>query len=116
LTGQEAATNVASGAMRRLFAWLAGAAGGLAAYRALRRRPPQLESPNTRADTGADTGADARAEELRARLAEARTAGEGGTEPETGDSLDEAPPADPDARRRAVHEQARGAIDEMQSD
>jgi hypothetical protein len=111
LTGQEAATNVASGAMRRLFAWLAGAAGGLAAYRALRRRPPQLAP------------ADTRAEELRARLAEARNAGDDAAEPEpeAGEvtvepAVDEATPVDPEARRRAVHEQARGAIDEMQDD
>jgi hypothetical protein len=109
LTGQEAATNVASGAMRRLFAWLAGAAGGLAAYRALRRRPPQLAP------------ADTRAEELRARLAEARNAGDDAAEPEAGEvtvepAVDEAAPVDPEARRRAVHEQARGAIDEMQGD
>jgi hypothetical protein len=95
--------------MRRLFAWVAGAAGGLAAYRALRRRPPQLEPP--------DSGPDTRADELRARLAEARNAGDDGGEPEADEaSADEAAPGDPDARRRAVHEQARGAIDEMQRD
>ena len=36
MTGQEAAATVASGSVKRLFAWVAGAAGGLAAYRALR--------------------------------------------------------------------------------
>jgi hypothetical protein len=102
LTGQEAATNVASGAMRRLYAWVAGAVGGIAAYRALKRRPA-VETPS-----------DARAEELRARLAEARAAGDDRAEFEGGETpVDEAVPVDPDDRRRAVHEQARAAIDEM---
>jgi hypothetical protein len=115
LTGQEAATNVASSAMRRIIAWVVGAAGGLAAYRALRR-------PRALPETAGDP-----AEELRARLAEAReTAGEAGgdrDEFEAGEtpvdeavSEDEAVPLDPDARRRAVHEQARGALDEMKRD
>jgi hypothetical protein len=105
MTGQEATANVASGAMRRLFAWVAGAVGGLAAYRALRRRQSQPELPDTRA------------EELRARLAEARAAGDDREEFESGETpIDEAVPLDPDARRRAVHEQARSAIDEMKGE
>ena len=43
--------------MKRLFGWLAGAIGGAAAYRALRRRPEPAASP---------------ADELREKLAEAR--------------------------------------------
>jgi hypothetical protein len=116
LTGQEAATNVASSGMRRIIAWLVGAAGGVAAYRAL-RRPRAL--PET---------ADDRAEELRARLAQAREAGTDREEFEAGETpVDEVVPVDepvqadtlpvdPEARRRAVHEQARGALDEMQRD
>jgi hypothetical protein len=105
LTGQEAATNVASGAMRRLFAWVAGAAGGLAAYRAVTRRRPQPEPADTRAD------------ELRARLAEARVAGDDREEFEAGETpVDQAVAVDPDARRRSVHEQARAAIDEMKGE
>jgi hypothetical protein len=122
LTGQEAATNVASSGMRRIIAWLVGAAGGVAAYRAL-RRPRAL--PET---------SDDRAEELRARLAQAREAGTDREEFEAGETPvdevvpvdepvqadtvpgEEAVPADPAARRRAVHEQARGALDEMQRD
>jgi hypothetical protein len=84
--------------MRRLYAWLAGAAGGLAAYRAFRRRRPEPESL-------AEEGPDPRADELRARLAEAR---EGEEEPAA-----EPEPLDPDARRRLVHEQGRAALDEM---
>jgi hypothetical protein len=111
LTGQEAATNVASSGMRRIIAWLVGAAGGVAAYRAL-RRPRAL--PET---------ADDPAEELRARLAQAREAGTDREEFEAGETPvdeavppDEPVPANPEARRRAVHEQARGALDEMQRD
>ena len=84
--------------MRRLYAWLAGAAGGLAAYRAFRRRHPE---PSALPEQGPDP----RADELRVRLAEARD-GEG--EPAV-----EAEPLDPEARRRAVHEQGRAALDEM---
>jgi hypothetical protein len=105
LTGQEAVANVASSAMRRLFAWVAGAVGGVAAYRALRRPRQQPDF------------ADTRAEDLRARLAEAREAGDGREEFEAGETpVDEAVPVDPDARRRAVHEQARGALDEMRGE
>ena len=96
--------------MRRLHAWLAGAAGALAAYRALARRravpAPQPES-----------APDPRASELRARLAEARAAGDDRDEFEAGETpVDEAVALDPEARRRAVHEEGRAAIDEMQAD
>lgn len=84
--------------MRRLYAWLAGAAGGLAAYRAFRHRRPEPEALPER-------GPDPRADELRARLAEAR---EGEEEPAV-----EPEPLDPEARRRLVHEQGRAALDEM---
>jgi hypothetical protein len=82
--------------MRRLYAWLAGAAGGLAAYRALKRRHAEPEA--------VPAAPDPRADELRARLAEAR----GAEEPAAaGEQLD------PDARRRLVHEQARATLEEM---
>ncbi|HXR12407.1 MAG TPA: hypothetical protein VN770_08935 [Gaiellaceae bacterium] len=83
--------------MRRLFTWFAGIAGGLAAYRALTRRrsvPEPAPEP------------DARAEELRERLARAHDAGDDAP-------VESAAPEEPDARRRAVHEQARSALDEM---
>ena len=76
--------------MRRLLAWLAGGAGGVAAYRTLKRRRPEPV-----------TLPDGRADELRAKLAERR-------EPP--------PPEDADARRRTVHEQARAALDEMRGE
>lgn len=78
--------------MKRLFGWLAGAVGGAAVYRALKRRPEPAADP---------------AEELRAKLAEARV-----VEPEP----EPAAPLDPDARRREVHEQGRAAIDELRGD
>jgi len=83
--------------MRRLYAWLAGAAGGLAAYRA-------LKGGRSRPEPSAEPGLDPRADELRARLAEARD----GDEPPVDDD-----PLDPDARRRLVHEQARATLEEM---
>jgi hypothetical protein len=89
--------------MKRLYAWLAGLAGGAAVYRAFRRRPPA-------APVGA--GPDP-ADELKAKLAEAR-AGDGG--PGDGAPVDEVSGPDVDARRRSVHERARTAIDEMQGE
>jgi hypothetical protein len=76
--------------VKRLLTWVAGAAGGLAAYKAATRRKVVPEAAPVEADPAA---------ELRAKLAETRA-----DEPE----LD-----GPDARRRDVHEQARSAIDEM---
>ena len=110
MTGQEAAANVARNtcsiaAVRRLFAWMAGAAGGLAAYRALNRKRLPLEPV-----------ADARAAELKARLEAARTAGDDRDAFESGEvAVDEVadPPLDPQARRAKVHEQGRAALDEM---
>jgi hypothetical protein len=89
--------------VRRLFTWLAGAAGGLAAYRAATRH---REQP---APVAADP-----AEELRAKLARVRKAEEQPREPEPEPEADA--PIDADARRRAVHERARTALDEMHSD
>jgi hypothetical protein len=89
--------------VRRLFAWVAGAAGGLAAYRALKGRRPE---PVTAADT--------RADELKARLAQAREAVDDREEFEAGEvTVDRAEPLDPQARRAQVHEQGRAALDEM---
>jgi len=92
--------------MRRLYAWLAGVAGGMAAYRAFRRRP--LRGPEPSAD-------DARAAELKAKLAQARAAADDREQFEAGETpVDEAP--DPEARRRAVHEQAQDTIEEMRGE
>ncbi len=85
--------------MRRLFAWLAGAAGGVAAYRVLTRRRELPPAPVL--------DADARAEELRARLAESKAAAEPEPEPAP------AGEPDPEERRRRVHERGRSALDDM---
>jgi hypothetical protein len=53
---------------------------------------------------------DPRAEELRTRLEAAKAAGDDRAEFEAGETPVD---ADPDARRRDVHEEARAAIDEM---
>jgi len=90
--------------VRRFVAWVAGAAGGLAAYRALKdRRAAPATVP------------DSRAEDLKARLAQAREAGDDRDEFESGEvTVDAAEPLDPQARRAQVHEQGRAALDEMQ--
>jgi hypothetical protein len=80
--------------VRRLVTWVAGAAGGLAAYRAARRRQPE---PAAAVEPELDP-----AEALRAKLAETR--------------VEERRPEGPDDPRRAVHEQARAAIDEMRDE
>jgi hypothetical protein len=78
--------------VRARTAWLAGAAGtAVALYRKLRRQAP-VEDP--------------RVEELRQRLEESRTVAEEQHEPklESGAVED---------RRRALHERARAAAEEM---
>ena len=90
--------------MRRLFTWVAGAAGGLAAYRAATRRTLEPQPAVAEVDP---------AEELRAKLAAARA-----VEPEPEPEVAEPEPElqDTDARRRSVHDQARAALDEMRGD
>jgi len=58
--------------------------------------------------------ADTRADELKARLAQARAAADDREAFESGEiAVDEAEPLDPQARRAQVHEQGRAALDEM---
>ena len=83
--------------MKRLYAWLAGFAGGAAVYRIFRRQPRPV--PPVVARDPAD--------ELKAKLAEARAGDEQASDPD--------PDPDVDARRRSVHDRAREAIDEMQT-
>ena len=87
-----------------------GDGNGLEVITALKRRRPEPVAPP-----------DGRADELRAKLAEAREAGDDRESFEAGetpvDQADVAPgTGDLDTRRRSVHEQARAAIDEMQGD
>ena len=89
--------------MKRLFTWVAGAAGGLLAYRAVKPKPRAYEPVS-----------DDRAAELKARLEAARTAVDDREDFESGEvPVDEAEPVDPQARRARVHEQGRAALDEM---
>jgi hypothetical protein len=86
--------------VKRLLAWAAGALG-LAALLRSRKRPP---APAPSADDPAAA--------LKAKLAEARAAGDDREQFEAGEKpVDEVP--DVDTRRRDVHEQARAALDEM---
>jgi hypothetical protein len=88
--------------MRRLYAWLVGLAGGAAAYRAFKRAPQPAVDP---------------AAELKEKLAEARAAGDDREAFEAGETpVDEVADAGVDERRRSVHERARAAIDEMNTD
>lgn len=87
--------------MRKPVAWLAGALGIAGLWRLLRRRRRRAEAP-AEMPPAADP-----AEELRAKLAEARDA-----EPEPEPSPE---PASLEERRRAVHDAGRAAIDEMRS-
>jgi hypothetical protein len=96
--------------VKRLIAWVASAAGGLAAYRAVKGRHRRVEALP-------DPGADARAEELKARLQHAREASDDRGAFESGEvPVDEAEPLDPQARRAQVHEQGRAAVDEMRGE
>ena len=92
--------------MRRLIKWIGGTAGGIAAYRFVRRQEASLQpSPET-----APTEQDARAEELRDKLAESRA-----VEP----VIEEEPAAEPESpeeRRVRVHEEGRAALDDMRSE
>jgi hypothetical protein len=100
--------------MRRLYTWLAGVVGGAAVYRAFRRHSGPVHGPTH--DRAHEP--DARADELRAKLAQAREAGEDRESFEAGetpvDQADVPMTDDLDARRRSVHDKARAAIDEMQ--
>jgi hypothetical protein len=84
--------------MKRFVAALAGIAG-IAWFR--RRKPAPGPDP---------------AEELKAKLAEAREAGDDREEFEAGEKPVDEVPDDVEARRREVHDRARAAIDDLQSE
>ena len=89
--------------------WLVGglAVGAAYAWRRLRSpyAEPALAPPAERA------GADPRADELKRKLEESRTLVEERDAFEEGETPVDA--ADPDDRRRSVHERGRSAIDDM---
>jgi hypothetical protein len=85
------------GRMKRLIAGLAGLAG-IAWFR--RRKPAQPDP----------------AEELKAKLAEAREATDEREEFEAGEKPVDEVPDDVDTRRREVHDRARAAIDDLRSE
>ena len=96
--------------MRRLVTGLGGALGVAALLRLLRRRQTAPYTP------AADPAA-----ELRRKLAEARGAGDDrdefdaaeGQPLDTAAAGEESPPRSLDERRRAIHEQAQEALEEM---
>jgi len=106
---------------RNRLAWLGGVAlGAVALARALTRRPPppvQAPARPTRPPEAEPSGSDPRADELRAKLAEARELADEREEFEGAETpVDEAEPvADPEARRRSVHESGRSAAERMRS-
>ena len=99
--------------MRRLVTWIGGTVGGITAYRLLRRRPQTAAEPVP----GEPVEPDARADELRAKLAESRTAEpaveEAPAEPVAVEEEPAAEPESPEDRRRRVHDEGRAALDEM---
>jgi hypothetical protein len=85
--------------MDRRFAWLGAGVGALAVWRWRRRKPPVEEDP---------------AESLRAKLEQSRAVvDERDRFEERETPIDE---ADPDARRRSVHEDARARMDELRGE
>jgi hypothetical protein len=90
-------------------AWITGGIVVTGAYAWRKLRAPYAE-PEGEAPAEADT----RADELRRRLEESRALVEERDDFEAGETpLDS---ADPDERRRSVHEQGRAAVDEMRGE
>ncbi|HJQ74576.1 MAG TPA: hypothetical protein VJ814_06800 [Gaiellaceae bacterium] len=94
--------------MRRLLGWIGGAVGGVTAYRLLRRQRP-MPVPS-------EPEPDDRAEELRAKLAEAREAEPVVEAPEPVVEEEPLEPESPEERRQRVHEEGRATLDEMKSE
>jgi hypothetical protein len=85
----------------RRFAWLGGFLGGFAVWRWFRRKPKSAPAPDP-------------AESLRAKLEESRAIVDERDAFEEGETpVDE---ADPNTRRRSVHEQARARLDELRGE
>ena len=104
--------------MRRLTAWIGGVASGVVAYRFWRR---SQEAPVPAPPEPAPAEPDERAEELRAKLAETRTAKPAVEAASPAPVAEEEPapqpePESPEERRQRVHDEGRAALDEMKSD
>ena len=88
--------------MRSRFAWLVAGAGAVAAATRFLRKPTQPEPPG-----------DPRADELRRRIDESRGLEDEREEFESAETpVDE---ADPETRRKHVHERGRAAVERMQA-
>ncbi|MFL6016682.1 MAG: hypothetical protein ACJ74I_04580 [Gaiellaceae bacterium] len=92
--------------MDRRFAWLGAAAGGLMVWRWRRRRRKPKPEPPFEQDP---------AESLRAKLEESRAVVDERQRFEERETpVDEA--ADPDERRRSLHEETRARMDELRGE
>jgi hypothetical protein len=105
--------------VRRFLAWLGGAVGAVALYRAATRRSSSvapLPAPEPSSEPPAPQ-LDPRAGELRRKLEESRLLVNERDEFESGETtVDEAQLAQsPDDRRRRVHEEARAEVERMRS-
>jgi hypothetical protein len=89
--------------------WLVGGLAVAAAYTWQRLRSPYAEPEQ--AARAEEAGSDPRAEELKRKLEESRTLVEERDVFEEGETPVDA--ADPDDRRRSVHERGRSALDDM---
>jgi len=98
--------------VRRLLTLLSGAIAGFGLYRLLAGRRP---APVYEAPPAPEPSEDPRADELRRRLAEARTMVEEREEFEAAETpVDRAEPApEVDERRRRVHDEGRRAAERM---
>jgi hypothetical protein len=102
--------------VKRLFAWIGGVLGGIAAYRWLRGRPQVAAEPSSKP---VPAEPEDRADELRAKLAESRAADPVVEEPAAEPVAEEesaAEPESPEDRRRRVHEEGRATLDDMKSE
>jgi hypothetical protein len=94
--------------MRNRLAWMAGALGAAGvAYRALRRRPSDLDQ---------EAATDPRAGELRRKLDESKSVVDDRAEFESGETaVDEVEPS-LDEKRAAAHERGQAAVRRMRGD
>ena len=93
--------------MRSRFAWLVAGLGAVAAAARLLKRPP------ARAVDAHEPESDPRAEDLRRRIDESRGLEDDREEFESAETPVDA--ADPETRRRHVHERGRAAVEQMRA-